>query len=204
MLNRPALHAVVLATLTVIAACDTREPQPPAPLPVKSAPVAAPPAEPRPVAVEIPIAPPPDNAPKGMRSSGSPLPADGFKCTLESQPLTDSTMRAGSMTKHEYRLTNQSTSAWPHQVDGNAPFYAVNLAYRWYKVKNPKTALQEGPRAYLKEALAPGKASSLSLTIKAPQTPGEYLLRVEPVQEGVAWFKDRGGCDLEATVRVIP
>ena len=55
-------------------------------------------------------------------------------------------------------------------------------------------------RAALLEDLAPGSQIELLLPITAPKERGTYILQIDAIQEGVAWFGDRGSEAL--TVRV--
>lgn len=63
--------------------------------------------------------------------------------------------------------------------------------------------VKEGKRAILPADLSPGDSVTVELAVNAPDTPGVYTLRIEPVQEGVSWFSDNGGCKSETKVRVI-
>jgi hypothetical protein len=56
----------------------------------------------------------------------------------------------------------------------------------------------------MKADLPPGGEVEMTLTVNAPQTPGEYTLQVDMVHEGVTWFKEKGGRPLELRVRVQP
>ena len=57
-------------------------------------------------------------------------------------------------------------------------------------------------RAVLTRDLAPGESVELPLTLIAPGTPGNYTLKIDAVQEGVAWFGDLGSQVLNLSVRV--
>jgi hypothetical protein len=63
----------------------------------------------------------------------------------------------------------------------------------------------EGMRTTLKKPLAPGETAEVTLRLLTPWEPGEYRLRITPVQELVAWFGDVDpGNALELTVRAAP
>ncbi len=52
------------------------------------------------------------------------------------------------------------------------------------------TLVVDGERLDLN--LAPGGAQALEMNIAVPPEPGAYSVRISPVQEGVAWFYERG------------
>ena len=52
--------------------------------------------------------------------------------------------------------------------------------------------------------LAPGEDIEVSLRIVTPDAPGDYLLAIDLVQEGKAWFSDAGTPTLDIPFRVRP
>src|SRR5947207_2443787 len=52
------------------------------------------------------------------------------------------------------------------------------------------TLVVDGARLPLE--LGPGATQPFEMTIAVPPEPGEYSVRISPVQEGVAWFYERG------------
>jgi glycosyltransferase involved in cell wall biosynthesis len=79
----------------------------------------------------------------------------------------------------------------------------VHLSYRWLSADSGELAL-EGQRTPLDPPLQAGERRTYELTLSAPPQPGDYLLRISPVQELVAWFdeldRDNGWA---APVRVV-
>ncbi len=63
-------------------------------------------------------------------------------------------------------------------------------------------AVHDGLRTPLRTALGPGEQTRVSLAVAAPSRPGGYVLEVDLVQEGVAWFSDHGSPVARAAVRV--
>jgi hypothetical protein len=57
-------------------------------------------------------------------------------------------------------------------------------------------------RAPLPRDLGPGEELELSMVVNAPRDPGDYLLEVDLLQEGVAWFGDKGSPTVTLPVRV--
>jgi hypothetical protein len=155
-------------------------------------------------------APSPDSAPKGQAAQRAaekaPLPPAGpvlaeFKCDLSAKQVPRE-MKAGSKsTKIQVEVTNKSTATWYAFLSGRSVLHAVNIAYRWWQ--DGKQVI-EGGRALLSADLNSGESARVELAIKAPDTPGDYVLRVELVQEGVHWFSEVGGCKAEYKVRIVP
>ena len=50
--------------------------------------------------------------------------------------------------------------------------------------------------------LYPAERTDISLSITAPAQPGDYLLDIDLVQEGVAWFGSQGNAPIRIPVRV--
>lgn len=50
----------------------------------------------------------------------------------------------------------------------------------------------DNPRNLFNDQLAPGEERLIELSILAPEVKGHYLLEIDIVWEGIAWFKDKG------------
>jgi hypothetical protein len=57
-------------------------------------------------------------------------------------------------------------------------------------------------RAVLPHDLKPGEEAELTLTVTAPQAPGDYFLELDMVHEGVTWFYEQGSRTLRWHVKV--
>ena len=64
----------------------------------------------------------------------------------------------------------------------------INLAYHWLNPAGHEPLVFDGERTAVLPELAPGKAGTFRMFIKAPPQPGEYLLRIALVQERVRWM----------------
>jgi hypothetical protein len=51
--------------------------------------------------------------------------------------------------------------------------------------------------------LAPGEEVEVPLGITAPKDPGEYTLEIDVVQEGVAWFSEKGSTTAKTKITVV-
>jgi len=124
-----------------------------------------------------------------------------FKCDLVVKNVPSKIKPGSDSTRIQVQVTNKSSAKWPAFLPGRSAIQSVNIAYRWWQVND---MVGEGNRAVLPADLGPGESVTVELAVIAPTTPGTYTLRVEPVQEAVAWFGDAGGCKFESEVRVEP
>ena len=111
-----------------------------------------------------------------------------------------SVMHPGEKLVLRFRVKNLGYSTWP--AAGNKEGrYQVNIGNRWLKTAGNEVNSLDG-RTGMPADLAPGKEVELPLTVKAPEEPGDYLLEIDMVHEGVTWFYERGAKPLRLTVRV--
>ncbi len=62
----------------------------------------------------------------------------------------------------------------------------------------------EDSRAVMSRDLAPNEEIEMTMAVKAPSIPGNYILEIDMVHEGVTWFKEKGATPLSLPVRVLP
>ena len=67
----------------------------------------------------------------------------------------------------------------------------VDLGYHWYDLAG-KIVVWDGLRTKLPGDLAAGKSVQLQATVQSPPNGGNYQLRFDLAQEGVAWFSAKG------------
>src|SRR4030095_1359464 len=106
------------------------------------------------------------------------------------------TMRPGEKVDIRFKVRNLGSAVWP--AVGTKDFkYQINMGNHWIL----NGAGTEDNRAVMSGDLAPGGQTDMKMTVKAPQTPGDYILEIDMVHEGVTWFKERGGQPLSLRVR---
>ncbi len=110
------------------------------------------------------------------------------------------TMKVGEKVLADITVKNTSDVAWPSKPNLKN-LYAVNLAYHWIN-KQGIFVVFDGIRTPLPEDLFPGNSVKLVATIQAPNRRGKYILEITLVQEGHAWFPERGGEKLTIPVNV--
>jgi SpoIID/LytB domain protein len=86
---------------------------------------------------------------------------------------------------------------------GNVPWNAenpVNLAYHIYDSRG-NVVVWDGQRALLGD-MAPGASKQVQLAYTSPGTIGDYVLAIDAVREGVAWFSSLGTPPVRLPMRV--
>ncbi|HLE63039.1 MAG TPA: hypothetical protein VI750_07865 [Pyrinomonadaceae bacterium] len=151
----------------------------------------APKDAPRPVgAASDPISPKPD----------TPLPDRALKAELTlAEPLT--TLKPGEKKTIKVKVKNASDVLWIVHGTGEGSKYRVAVGNSWLDSKGQLVTNMDG-RYGLPLNLAPGRDVEVPLAITAPAQPGDYILELDIVQEGVAWFKDKGSEVLKVNVKV--
>ena len=97
------------------------------------------------------------------------------------------------------RLTNTSGERWPSSGPTR-----VNLSYHWLGADGD-TVHWEGRRTSLTADLESGGKLELVQVVTPPESPGRYVLELDLVREGVAWFSDRNdGSTLRIPVEILP
>jgi hypothetical protein len=86
------------------------------------------------------------------------------------------------------KVKNVSGAIWPSVGDSSGK-YQIRLGNHWVD-SNGHTVILDDGRTALPYDLRPGREVELLLRITAPQTPGEYTLELDMVQERVTWFAD--------------
>jgi len=123
-----------------------------------------------------------------------------FKCELTAKRMPKQLQVSADKTIIEVSVTNKSSAKWFAFLAGRSIINSVRIGYQWWLEKK---MVVEGGRGELPSDLAPNETARIELEVLPPKTPGTYTLRIEPVQEAIAWFADAGGCKVEATVKVV-
>ena len=146
--------------------------------------------------------------PEKQTPTPSPVPLPGSAFRVEwGDAGVPKTMTAGRSAPVVVNVKNAGDTTWPDRAMGHASgsgIGAVRLAYRWWSADLPPTLLAAygSGRADLAAPLAPGAATTLSIAVDPPASPGHYVLQLELVQELVGWFEDRGATTLKVPVDV--
>ena len=96
------------------------------------------------------------------------------------------------------RVTNLGDATWPHDIPAGRHICVGN---HWRRDDGTIATLDDG-RAYLPRSVGPADTVDVALTIRAPETPGRYVVEIDLVQEHVSWFSQRGSPTARVTVDV--
>lgn len=108
------------------------------------------------------------------------------------------TMPPDTVTTASFKLKNEGSKSW--SAEGPNP---VHLAHQWFTPNGQLAGCWDTFRAALPDDVPPGSEVNLTnVALKSPATPGQYVLRWDLVEEGVAWFSKKGATPLEITVEV--
>jgi hypothetical protein len=103
-----------------------------------------------------------------------------------SVPDFPSLAHAGEELRVKVHLKNRGDSVWAG-CERNAGPLQVSLGGHWLNSSGQAIAAGGG-RTVLAADLAPSQETDLIYTVDAPSMPGEYVLELDMLQEGVAWF----------------
>jgi hypothetical protein len=139
--------------------------------------------------------------PSSVAPSSEPLSSDGFRARIrvENPP---STLKAGTKATLSVLVKNLSSAVWPALGEADTNRNAVGLRDRW--IASDGRVNESDDRIRFPYDLEPGDTAGVHLEITAPEVPGKYRLQLDVVQEGVAWFSDRGSDRFELLLSVEP
>jgi hypothetical protein len=107
---------------------------------------------------------------------------------------------AGERATLTVRVQNAGRSVWPETTPtGHAG--RIVLGNHWLAPDGRVLARDDG-RAPLPRALWPGDAVEIPVVLTPPDTPGQYVLELDLVQELLCWFGDKGSSTLRLPVVV--
>ena len=130
----------------------------------------------------------------------TPLPDRAFKADLKLvDPLT--TLKPGQKQTIKVKVKNASDALWIVYGTGEGNKYRVAVGDSWLDNKGQLITNMDG-RYGLPTNLSPGQEVEVPLLITAPDKPGEYILQLDAVQEGVSWFQQKGSSVLKVNVKV--
>lgn len=108
-------------------------------------------------------------------------------------------MGAGKTASVKAKVKNMGTVAWPALVPGAN--YRVALGNHWLD-RNGKTVVLDDGRADLPHDIKAGEEVELTLPIKVPKAPGDYILELDMVHEGLSWFTAHGSQIAKINIKV--
>lgn len=128
-----------------------------------------------------------------------PLPDSALRAQL-TLPDSLGPVLAGSVHEVRVRVRNLGDAAWPAWSSPEGS-YPVEVGNHWRDSEGSVVVFDDG-RANLPKHLQPSEETEVVLPVKAPATPGSYILELDAVQELVSWFADRGSVTATMPVQV--
>ena len=100
------------------------------------------------------------------------------------------------------RVCNASPDTWS---GARVPQAAgqLRLGNHWLDRRGHPIAIDDG-RAPLPRDVPPGETVECTLEVRPPRRPGAYILELDMVQEGVAWFAEKGSPVRRVVAFVVP
>jgi hypothetical protein len=129
----------------------------------------------------------------------APLPETAFRAEMR---VIDAPahMNASGQMKLRVTVRNEGDAVWLARERAGSPFQ-LSAGNHWLDASG-NTVMNDDGRGPLPRDLRPGEEEEISFTINAPLRPGNYLLEVDMLQEGVSWFALKGSKTLRVPVRV--
>jgi hypothetical protein len=129
-----------------------------------------------------------------------PLPEGAYRAALSWAGQPPTTLRPGERRTVRVRVSNSGNSVWPAlgQANNQNRILAGN---HWLDDKG-QIVINDDARTPLPYDLAPGGHIELPLTVTAPRKSGAYVLEIDLLQEGVAWFSSKGSVTLRTALTV--
>ncbi len=132
----------------------------------------------------------------GGRDTRSALPWSAFRADVH--PLESRlTLEPGEVRAIRVAVRNRGDVTWPTSSERRR----VQLGNHWRDGAGA-LLMQDDGRAALPGDVPPGTEFDSELQVTAPLVPGDYVLELDLVQEGIAWFAERGSRPARIEVRV--
>jgi hypothetical protein len=125
-----------------------------------------------------------------------------YRAEIEA-PGAPTRLRAGERVTLSLRVRNGGPVTWPARGNTSG-MYQVNAGDRWLDPSTGRVVNDLDGRTALEADLPPGGEASLRLPVNAPRAPGDYVLEVDMIHEGVTFFSEKGSKTLRVNVRVEP
>lgn len=137
----------------------------------------------------------------GGPGAGGPMPSRGFRARFTGYP---GSIRAAVCAKVAVPVTiqNQGQCVWP-SVGNSERKYLVQLGNHWLTPEGKPVVWDDGRQA-LPFDVPPNAQVQMAVTVTAPPTPGKYVVELDMVQEGVAWFKQKSSMPALVQAEIEP
>jgi SAM-dependent methyltransferase len=132
----------------------------------------------------------------------NPLQEGGHKARIElvrqsHRPLI---MAPSEKRQLSVRVLNVGNAAW----EWLGVSWPIVLGNHWLSGDGSSMITRDDGRAETGRTVVPGEHTTCEIGVTAPNSPGNYMLELDLVEEGVTWFADRGSptCRIPVKVRL--
>jgi SAM-dependent methyltransferase len=125
-----------------------------------------------------------------------PMPEPAYRATIDITRPIPAQVDASSSVMLSIEIVNAANTTWIQREVG-----AIRAGNHWLDIHGGMLVQDDG-RALLPEMCRPGERCTIELQIRAPAPPGNYLLEIDVVHEGIAWFADRGSAAVRLPVEI--
>lgn len=121
-----------------------------------------------------------------------------YRAAIEVTGLPAEAPRASELTVR-VRVTNVSPHAWSQPASG-----PLTVGNHWVDAASGRIIINDDGRASLPPVLGAGEHCDLTLTMRTPSRPGDYICEFDAVHEYVAWFAHRGSATTRQPLTITP
>jgi 4-amino-4-deoxy-L-arabinose transferase-like glycosyltransferase len=128
-----------------------------------------------------------------------PLADADFRAELRAVEVP-ARVAAKARVKLRVAVRNAGGAVWLARERGLSPLQ-LSAANHWLDPSGHVVTNDDG-RGALPRDLRPGEEAEINFAVNAPHRPGDYLLEIDMLQEGVSWFALKGSRTLRVPVKV--
>jgi hypothetical protein len=137
--------------------------------------------------------------PSDLQPRFGPLTNDGWRAEIKLAGNVPA-FKAGAVENVTVLVKNISAVSWP-SVGADDGRFAMTVRSRWLKPDGTTVSISDDAKP-IYYGLDPGDVAGIVLPVTAPGDAGNYQLLIDVVQEGVAWFSEKGSTPLVINLSV--
>ena len=111
-----------------------------------------------------------------------------YRAGIDAPPQFE--MASGRVQRIALALTNAGRLPWDSTAEP-----PIVVSYHWLPREGDGFVAFEGERTRFPSRVEPGDTATVEVTVRAPESPGEYRLEWDLVQEGRLWFSTEPGAE---------
>jgi SAM-dependent methyltransferase len=136
-----------------------------------------------------------------LESSASPMPDEAYQAALSVAGIPNGSVGPHAEITLDVDVRNISEMVWSHETFG-VGVGVISAGNHWLDQTGARMLQCDDGRTPLPEAVPPGGACRVALTITTPAAPGDYQCEIDLAHEGVRWFRDRDSAVVRFPVHV--